>query len=90
MTLCTAVCAAETQAAQEADYSVDHFLQYLKAQDEGYDGPFQAFSRATWPADQDGNIIAAPEEEEVKEEEALAAKASETAEVDAFMSMYDG
>lgn len=61
------------QAAANVDYSVDHFLQYLQAQEAGYDGPFQAYSRATWPRDENYNTIeptaAAPDEDEDDDEE---------------------
>ena len=33
------------------DHDVDHFLQFLKAQDQGYPKSFQEYSSEMWPRD---------------------------------------
>ncbi|KAK9807173.1 hypothetical protein WJX73_003668 [Symbiochloris irregularis] len=43
--------AEQVISAAEADHDVDHFLQFLKAQDEGYPKSFQEYSKETWPRD---------------------------------------
>lgn len=50
-------CADEIKAAASADYDVDHFLLYLKAQDMGYAGSFQEYSRLVWKRDESGKTI---------------------------------
>ena len=67
------------KAAVDADYSVDHFLQYLKAQDLGYDGPFQQYSREMWPRDADGNILELPGAEASEEADAEASEEADVA-----------